>query len=301
MVEINGFHRYEPEPSHVIEPILPSLVDFRRLRRDYPEQRPFVIDGILRTQEVMGVTAPTKAAKSWFALDLAMSLADGRPFLKRFDVKQCSVLYLDAELKPDTMSDRMYWIQDKRRFEESNLSRIKFELLRRRGDSFDIRELKVGYFPQLKGKQIDFVIMDCLYKFLPKQWSENNHEDMANFVRYCDKIAAMLDCCVCVVHHTTKGTQGGKRQTDVGSGAGSFQRALDTHLTIRDHDTDGYSVLETSSRSCRSIDPVSMRFDWPCWWIDELTEAKVKTPVSAAGQRKQQEDQLAMNAILELG
>lgn len=53
--------------------------------------------------------------------------------------------------------------------------------------------------------------------------------------------------------------------TDVGSGAGSISRTADTHIVIRPHEDSELAVLECVTRSFKSPEPVSIRFDWPLW------------------------------------
>ena len=81
-----------------------------------------------------------------------------------------------------------------------------------------------------------------------------------------DYYANKWDCAIGVVHHASKGSQGDKNLTDVGSGAGSISRAADTHIVIRPHEDSELCVLECVTRSFKSPEPISIRFDWPLWY-----------------------------------
>ena len=78
-----------------------------------------------------------------------------------------------------------------------------------------------------------------------------------------------------IVHHTSKGNQGGKGITDVGSGAGSQSRACDTHLVLRpvDPDLDGWLRMDAVTRSFPPASLSILRRDGLVWTLS--TEAEL--------------------------
>jgi hypothetical protein len=80
-----------------------------------------------------------------------------------------------------------------------------------------------------------------------------------------DELAAIWGAAVVIVHHASKGDQSEKSLTDVGSGAGAIARAADTHLVIRPHEQPDLNVLEAVTRSFKSPNPVSIKFEYPLW------------------------------------
>ncbi len=94
---------------------------------------------------------------------------------------------------------------------------------------------------------------------------------MANIYSLIDCYADKLDCAFVLIHHSSKGNQSSKSVTDVGAGAGSISRAVDTHLIIRPHEEDSTFVLDAAMRSWEPIKPVALRWQWPLFWrADEV-------------------------------
>ncbi len=76
----------------------------------YPDTRPPVIDGLLRQGETMNIIAATKVGKSWLALGLAYSVANGEQWLG-FQTVAGNVLIIDNELHAETLSSRMQTVK----------------------------------------------------------------------------------------------------------------------------------------------------------------------------------------------
>ncbi len=112
-----------------------------------------------------------------------------------------------------------------------------------------------------------------------------------------DHYAAMWDAAIVVVHHSSKGAQGDKSVTDVGSGAGAISRAADTHIVIRPHERPELCVLECVTRSFKSPEPVSIKFTWPLWEA-VTTAAEVKRVGRTNTEQQAKADTEAADAIL---
>jgi len=106
-----------------------------------------------------------------------------------------------------------------------------------------------------------------------------------------DSIAAKLECAWFNIHHSSKGAQGEKSITDVGSGAGAQSRAADSHLILRAHEEDGGVVFEGAVRSFPPIQPIGLRWKFPLWVPDlSLDPDKLKGRLSAGEQRQSERD-----------
>jgi len=133
-----------------------------------------------------------------------------------------------------------------------------------RGQNIDIHALE-SRLSSIEPGTYSLVILDALYRTLPMGTSENDNAAMMAIYNRLDYYASKWDAAIAVVHHSSKGAQSDKSVTDVGSGAGAISRAADTHLVIRPHENAELAVLECVTRSFKSPEPVSIRFNWPLW------------------------------------
>lgn len=119
---------------------------------------------------------------------------------------------------------------------------------------------KLKTIPQGKYK---LVIIDAFYRTLPDGTDENDNGAIARLYNQVDQYAAKLGCAFALIHHSSKGNQSGKSVTDVGAGAGSQSRAVDTHMIIRPHEVDDVFVMDTAIRSWAPIEPMAIAWNWP--------------------------------------
>ena len=101
------------------------------------------------------------------------------------------------------------------------------------------------------------------------------------------QLAGKMNAAVLVIHHSSKGNQGNKGITDVGSGAGSMSRAADGYLILREHELEGMAVLEGVTRSFKQPDAIALKWNYPVWEFKEGIAPKVKQ-VKTAHKAKQE-------------
>lgn len=235
----------------------------RELLLAYPNLRPPILDGLLREGETMNVIAGSKVGKSWLTIDLALSIATGRPWLGRFPAERGKVLIIDNELHPETSSHRLPQVAEAR-----GISRDEYidsiSVDNRRGSLKSLDELG-PYFREIGAGKYKLIILDAFYRFLSEGTDENDNGAMARLYNRLDSYADILRSGFALVHHASKGGQSGKAVTDVGAGAGAQSRATDTHLVMRPHEEDGVVVLDAAVRSWRPINPICLRWDFPVW------------------------------------
>lgn len=264
-----------------------SPISFGKLIDDNPEMRPFVIDGVLRRGETANIIAAAKIGKSFLAGNLAWSIATGQPWMTH-EVAQGRVLVLDNELHPETLASRLLKIALSMEIDVHEFGDA-IDVLCLRGLNIDIHAMQ-SRLAAIQPGQYAFVVLDALYRTLPSGTSENDNSQMMAIYNRLDFYAQAWDCAIGVVHHASKGQQGDKSVTDVGSGAGSISRAADTHIVLRPHEDAELSVLECVTRSFKSPEPVSVRFDWPLW------QAVATAPVVKKATRQSVEKQAAEDA-----
>ena len=245
-----------------LQPIRIQPVGIGVLIESNPDMRPVVIEGVLRRGETCNVIASAKVGKSHLAGNLAWCIATGTPWLSH-EVQQGAVLIIDNELHTETLAQRYYRIATSMMVDYRDYADA-IQTISLRGQNIDIHQIE-NRLASIEPGTYSLVVIDALYRTLPDGTSENDNAQMMAIYNKLDQYATQWDCAIAVVHHASKGQQGDKSVTDTGSGAGSISRAADTHIVIRQHEDPELSVLECVTRSFKSPEPVSIRFDWPLW------------------------------------
>jgi hypothetical protein len=250
----------------------------------YPTQRPSLVEGLLRQGETMNLIASPKVGKSLLALAMGIAVSNGTAFLGRITHKT-KVLIIDNELHAESAAFRL---REAAKF--SSVDGLEFVLLRGRLECLEaMRDRIIG---AIKANGIGMVILDALYRMIPAGISENDNAGMMVLYNLLDQIAAETGAAIVLVHHSSKGNQSNKSITDGGAGAGSISRAADTHVYIREHETDGHYVLEAVTRSWKQPDPIVITREGMVWEV--VTDAnpralKRERPANAGDQLTEKE------------
>jgi hypothetical protein len=162
-----------------------------------------------------------------------------------------------------------------------------------RGLQVNINEL--GSMLEIEPGKYCLIVLDALYRVLPDGTSENDNAAMMRVYNQLDSLASQWNAAIVVIHHTSKGDQSSKGLTDIGAGAGSISRAADSHIAIRPHETEGLAVMEAVTRSWKSPEPLSVKFEYPLWHAVAVTP-EVKTPT---GNRNKHDDTADLNVLYE--
>lgn len=238
-----------------------ETADMAELLAAHPVQTPYLVHGLLRRGEIMGIVAPPKARKSFLVSDLALSCATGTEWHGHFGVEKGRVLLIDNELTDNELAVRSRAIMGTRGITADDVRGALYTRTLRnsdRGVDSIIRSLE-------KSPPFDLIIFDALYMFLEKGMDENSNADMTCLLRKFRRLAARTGCCVALVHHTAKGSQANKDPIDAGSGAGAFGRALDTLVTLYRHEEDDYFVAHYRQRSSAPRGPLGLHWRYPCF------------------------------------
>ncbi|QFP77466.1 AAA family ATPase [Deinococcus sp. AJ005] len=177
------------------------------MEMDFPEQV-FLVDGLLPTGLIMTAGAP-KIGKSWWFLQLAVSVASGQPFLER-NTSQGAVLYLALEDTGRRLADRLAKVAPDVDFSEIPLD---FETLCARADEGGLEYiedwLKAASNPKL-------VIIDVWGRFAPTSSgvSKNEYEQTTRAMQPLQALANKYGIAICLVHHTRKSSSDGSSSAD---------------------------------------------------------------------------------------
>lgn len=272
----------------------PRIFSLGQLVSEHPQLRPSVIEGLLRKGEVMNVISAPKIGKSWLVIDLALSVATGRPWLEKWSCEQGRVLILDNELHCETIANRIPKVASARGIEVENVSEA-INVCSMRGALKDLIGMR-EFFESLRVREYSLIICDAFYRFLPKDTDENDNGSVAELYNYLDSYAATTGASFCLIHHSTKGSQSKKSVTDVGAGAGAQSRAADSHIILRPHEEEGAVVIEGEVRSWPRPEPVVLKWDFPVWVVDsDLDPRALRDP----GGRKDGGVQMAPHQFVD--
>ena len=236
----------------------------RELLRQYRDMKEPLIEGLLRREEVMNIVAAPKTGKSWLVMQLALALVTGKQWYGR-ECTMSRVLLVDNELHRETLSCRLQRVAMAMGISDDDELLDGLTILSQRGAATDIRLLK-SQLDKHSGPKFDIVIIDALYKELPKDVDETSNGQITGIYNLLDNYALNAGAAIVRVHHTSKGNQSNKSVTDIVSGAGAQSRSPDTHLTLRQHSAEGVLSAFCCVRSFSPVEPFCLRRDENNLW-----------------------------------
>jgi hypothetical protein len=251
-----------------------ATISLESLPSKYPQARGIVVEGLIRRGDVVNLVGGPKARKSFLVMQLGLNVATGTDFLGR-RTRQGKVLLIDNELRGDDLGRRAQAMASAMGLDwHSATKNIDTMLLR--GQLADLNTIKAALATVPAGTY-SLVVVDALYKAMPRGTDENSNADITQCYILLDGIAENLDCAAVCVHHTSKGAQHAKSVTDMGAGAGAQSRSADVHVVLRDHEDANTVVLAAVVRSQVPVDPICIEFVYPLWRV-----APEKNPIKVA-------------------
>lgn len=253
----------------------PDVFTFDIYKGKAPEMRPAIIDQILRLNHKMIFSAPPKAGKSWFAIQLAITIAEGRKLFKKFPCMQGDILLVNSEIDPDSFANRIFTSYQAMGIPMTNAHRI--HILNLRGVCCTMEQLVRKLSQKIEHETIDMIIIDPVYKF--QTGDENAAGDITKFTNQLDRLAQKNNCSIFYTHHYSKGAQSYKSAMDRASGSGVFARDADTLMTSTPLDNTylrqqekyqhakGFRI-ESVLREFPDLEPFDLIFNFPLFEYD---------------------------------
>lgn len=245
-----------------------------------------VVHGLVRRGEVCNWVGSPKTGKTWLAYSLVAEVIRGGNWMKH----QCEpgrVLLIDNELHRETGLNRLH-----KAFSASRLSREtvseRLDAAWMRGKRATLEDLEATLRQRPRGTY-SLIVLDALYRFIPKGAEENSNSDMTQLYNALDAMADFTDAAIIVVHHASKGNQAGKSDMDIGAGASAIGRATDSHAVFLAHETDGCVVMRAKCRSFQSPHPKVIEVRGPDVRLRSDLDSEdlfSPEPKSAKGKRK---------------
>ena len=234
---------------------------------DLPDLAPELIQGLLREGHKMLIAAPSKAGKSFLLQELAVCIAEGRPWLGH-EVRRGKVLYVNLELDGVSCKHRFRDIYDAMGHGTHGTDVLVLNL---RGRSVPLDRLAPTLIRRYKDRGLKAMIIDPIYKVITGD--ENAASDMALFCNLFDSIATECGCAMVYSHHFSKGAAGKySNAADRASGSGVFTRDPDAILAMSELKVDEGKVA--TYRQARSGAPNVI----PTGWRISATLREFPTP-----------------------
>lgn len=206
---------------------LPEVVAFSDMIDNPPEEVPELIHGILHVGCKMIITADSKAGKSCMAENLAICIAEGKPWMKRFQCEKGRVLYIDLELSRRAIYDRTQLIRKELEV-TSKIPNLEFFPLRGYAESLETLLPKI--VRRARSKNYSAIVIDPLYKI--QNGDENSAEALSKFCNALDRLARETGAALIITHHHPKGHAGDRKAIDRGAGSGVIARDADAIIDL---------------------------------------------------------------------
>lgn len=225
---------------------LPDIDSLKGVWDDLPPLAPPLIGGVLRQGHKLLLAGPSKAGKSFALIELAICIAEGKPWLG-FPCAQGRVMYVNLELDKPSCLHRFRDVYEAMGLMPEHLENI--DIWNLRGRSAPMDKLAPKMIRRAAKQNYLAIIIDPIYKVITGD--ENSADQMASFCNQFDKVASELGCAVIYCHHHSKGAQGGKRSMDRASGSGVFARDPDALLDMIELEpTDDLRAQQENNAVC---------------------------------------------------
>lgn len=252
---------------------------------------PYLVEGIIPVGEPMGIFGAGESWKSWFALELARSVASGEDFLGRFKVLQPGpVVFFDRENYGDRLCARCLGLRFDKDISLSFMTDGKSD-----GINFDsphFAEQMRGFFAELHPSPV-LAIFDSFTRFF--RGDENRAGDVAQALDNISEVCRSVKVSLVIIHHTRKG---GSRESRILKerirGSIDFTNAISVGVFL-DRIGDKIRLEMVKNRDNVPFNPIGLEFSEfekePSWVGFKVVDAPVQ---------KQTQKMIAEEAILKL-
>jgi RecA-family ATPase len=238
---------YVPGEEQLSSRTLPPIRSAKELLSNPPPKPPEIIEGLLHQGCKMVLGGASKSNKTWVLVDLAISVATGKPWWE-FPTVQGSVLYLNFELQEAFFADRIKLVALAKGLKLSKPSGglvasandvdppEALDVWNLRGYAADFEKLEPEII-RMAGRKYALICLDPTYKLLGDR-DENQAGDIASLLNGFERLAVETGAAIAFGAHFSKGNQAAKESMDRIGGSGVFARDPDTILTVTRHQED---------------------------------------------------------------
>ena len=215
--------------------------------------RRWLIEGLWSAEAVGIVGGQPKCAKSWLALEMAVSVATGTPCLGHYDVEEKggALVYL-AEDSLRAVRERLEALTRCRR---QSIESLEVHVIRETTLRLDLARDQIRLLKTLRALSPRILVLDPLVRL--HRLDENSSHDVSGLLAYLRSLQRELDLSVVVVHHTKKNVSSGQSGGQGLRGSGDIHAWSDSSLYLRRRGED--LTLSIEHRSAPAPKPVVLR------------------------------------------
>lgn len=227
-----------------IKPV--SAVHYLQEEPPVPEQ--ILVDTFDLGDKIV-VIGGSKQRKSFFILQMAISLAAGLDFLIWKNRAPRRVLLVQFEVKEDHYHKRVRNMADVLDVSEENI-KDNLQIINARGLGINGADGIMKLTAIANEHRAEFIIFDPLYKIM--DGNENSPEAFKPVLDAFDSLAEETGAAIGYVHHDAKGAAGDRDIRDRGAGSNVLGRDYDACITLSPHRSEeNVTVVETLVRNYR--------------------------------------------------
>ena len=244
------------------------------LHQDLPEPVQ-VLRGAFDLNTKTCIAGPSKARKSFFLLQAAVSLSAGLPDFLAWQIDAPrTVLCVNMEIPEAHFHRRL-----RRMVKALNITpdqlKGRLHIMNARGMPAD--PVLARIVTEARRVKAEVVIIDPIYKLIPGD--ESKQENVKALLTTMDRVCNSTGAALVYVHHGTKGEAGDRLTIDRAAGSGVLARDVDCLVSLANHITDGLLVVEQIARSYAPKNAFSIRWDTEadCFQVEADTPPTVRT------------------------
>ena len=226
-----------------------------------PDPIKWLIKGWVQSNAMMMCFGESGAGKTFFVLDLALTIASGMTDWHGHRVKPGPVVYLAGEGHYGLKARIAAWVHERGRdVDDIYVSESACDLNTAEGYSRVVREIN-----DYEARPV-LIVVDTLNRFL--LGDENKADDARSLIDACGKLMQQYRCSVLIVHHT--GVSPDARTRARGSSA--FKGAMDVELLVEAVAGGAIKVTQTKSKDAEAPPPLcfdKVQTTVPGWYDDD--------------------------------
>ena len=248
----------------------------------------WLIDGILPEASVAAIVAPSYSGKSYIAIDMACSIASGKPYHGR-RVASGEVFCVIGESRSGWRRRVASWCKDR----GVDVSRQGLALhCSKYGLNFRDPAVIDAIKAELRAcESVKLIIIDTLARSFGGG-NENAAQDMGQFIDACDALKFEFGAAVLIVHHMGKDSGAGAR------GSSAFYGALDTSMLVKRVGADIQLICD-KQKEAPEFEPLQFCFVTLREEEDPPVLQLVATSTRTFGPRLGKNEQLALETFVE--
>lgn len=259
---------------------LPAIIDAAAFMAEPQTAPPELVAGVLHKGSKLALGGSSKAYKSWLLLDMAVSVANGLPWLG-FETTQGKVLFVNFEIQPYAWQRRIAAVTLAKDIE---LQPGKIAFWNLRGHAAEFGKLVPRIIERASRESFSLIVLDPIYKIYGGT-DENAAGEVAALLNSLERLAVETGAAVCYGCHFAKGNASAKEAIDRISGSGVFARDPDSLLIFTKHDEPDAFTVDPILRNFAPVEPFVVRWHYPLFEsATDLDPAKLK---QIAGRKRE--------------